>query len=154
VILKKKLPLAEILSVDISGDALDVARENAKKNTVNVSFKQLDFLEEKNWDQLSSFDLIISNPPYIPVGEKAELDAHVTAFEPGAALFVPDETPLIFYEKIALFGQTHLKPGGKILVELHQQFGPKTENIFKNTGYHTVLRKDIFENDRMLLASF
>ena len=85
-----------------------VAKINAEKLKAGVHFLKLDFLAETYWETLPVYDVIISNPPYIPVNEKEKLDKNVTAWEPETALFVPDDDALLFYRKIAAFGKTHL----------------------------------------------
>ena len=107
IALKKKLSAAHITAIDVCKDALITAKENAIDNDVKIDFIQLDFLDEPTWESLNSFDIIVSNPPYIPVNEKEKLDKNVTLFEPHTALFVPDHSPLLFYEKIALFAKKH-----------------------------------------------
>ncbi len=122
VSLKKNLPQSSITSIDVSDEALAIAKQNAVANKTTIDFLQLDFLNENEWQRLPVFDIIVSNPPYIPVSEKENLDRNVTAYEPGIALFVPDNNPLLFYEAIAAFAKTHLKKEGKIYVEIHEDF--------------------------------
>jgi release factor glutamine methyltransferase len=152
IVLKKKLPDVSVTAIDVSEGALNVARQNADSLGAEVNFMQLDFLDESNWHRLPQFDVIVSNPPYIPLNEKEKLDKNVTAHEPHTALFVPDHQPLLFYEKIARFGLTHLAPGGFIMVEIHQDFAAGTMVLFKK--YYTAVtgKKDISGNDRMILA--
>jgi release factor glutamine methyltransferase len=118
VALKKSLPDIRMHAIDISVGALSVAKINAMEQQADIQFLQVDFLNEGQWKQLPVFDVIISNPPYIPFNEKDKMDKNVTAFEPHTALFVPDKTPLLFYEKIAAFGKKHLQINGKIYVEI------------------------------------
>jgi release factor glutamine methyltransferase len=101
---------------------------------------------------MPAFDIIVSNPPYIPLNEKAKMDANVAAWEPATALFVPDDDPLLFYKKIAVFGKKHLHHHAEIFVECHQQYAIATKLLFEQNGYNTILRKDIFDNNRMLRA--
>ncbi len=153
VALKKNLPAAPITAIDISGRALAVAKENAALNNVLVEFYQLDFLSENNRKTLPTFDIIVSNPPYIPATEKNNLAVNVTAFEPGNALFVPDESPFIFYEQIAAFAKSHLKENGKVYVEIHQHYGAATAAVFEKTFRDVTVKKDLLENDRMIKAT-
>ena len=150
VALKKNLPAATVTAIDFSAGALAIAKENALNNKVEINFFQLDFLNEQLWGTLPCFDLIVSNPPYIPISEKEQLDKNVTAYEPHSALFVPDSTPLLFYEKIALFGKSNLKKGGSIYVEVHENYAPQTAELFAKHRYDVEAKKDIFEKDRML----
>jgi len=151
--LKKNIPSANITAIDISIPALNIAKENAATYNADINFIKLDFLDESKWKKLQSFDIIVSNPPYIPIAEKEKLDKNVTEYEPGSALFVPDESPLLFYDKIARFGKTHLNKNGKILVEMHEDFGEATASLFKKHYDQVEIKKDIFGKDRMLIVS-
>jgi release factor glutamine methyltransferase len=153
VAVKKHIPPAQITSIDVSEDALSIAAENAAANKVEVDFKKMDFLNEENWKLLSTYDLIISNPPYIPQEEEKEMDKHVTSHEPALALFVPQDDPLLFYKKIHRFANNHLKEDGKIFLEIHQHFGKETAAIFQEEKYAAELKKDISGNDRMIIVS-
>jgi release factor glutamine methyltransferase len=153
VALKKNLSQSSITSIDISDDALKIAKENAVINKTVVDFLQLDFLNENEWRGLPMFDIIVSNPPYIPLNEKENLDRNVTAYEPGIALFVPDNKPLVFYEAIAAFAKTHLKQDGKIYVEIHQNFGKETAAVFLSVFKSVEIKKDINGNERMIKAT-
>ncbi len=152
ITIKKKLPEIMIHAIDVSPGALSVAKENAKNHQTEIRFLRMDFLNEDNWKSLPVFDIISSNPPYIPLKEKDKLDKNVTAFEPHTALFVPDDTALLFYEKIAVFGKTHLGRNGKIYVEIHEDFAKETLKVFEQ--FYTVeIKKDIFGKERMLTAA-
>jgi release factor glutamine methyltransferase len=151
--LKKNIPAANITAIDISTPALNIAKENAATHNADINFIKLDFLDESKWKKLPSFDIIVSNPPYIPLAEKEKLDKNVTEYEPGNALFVPDESPLLFYDKIACFGKTHLNKNGKILVEMHEDFGKETAALFKKHYQQVEIKQDIFGKDRMLIVS-
>jgi release factor glutamine methyltransferase len=152
IAVKKNMPDINMHALDISEGALSVAKENAIKEQVDITFLQVDFLAEDSWRALSVFDVIISNPPYIPLLEATKLDKNVTAYEPHAALFVPDDTPLIFYEKIAAFGIKHLAANGMIYVEIHENFALEAAQVFG--AYRKVeIKKDIFGKDRMIVVS-
>ena len=150
--LKKAMSKTIITALDISENALHVAKLNAEKLKAAVSLIALDFLSEDNWQTLSKYHVIVSNPPYIPVNEKDTLDKNVTEWEPGEALFVPDNDPLLFYKKIAAFGKTHLEKDGIIFVECHQDFAVAAKELFIKEGYQTTLKKDLFDNERMIQA--
>ena len=152
VALKKLLPLAMITAVDVSREALEIARRNATLQETFIDFLQVDFLDEESWPRLPKYDFLISNPPYIPVNEKEKLDRNVADWEPGLALFVANNDPLLFYSKIALFGQDHLNSNGKIFVEIHQDYAEMTLNLFAGHGYDAFLKKDMYNNDRMIIA--
>lgn len=151
--LKSKLPNAEISSVDISDKALAIAQQNAIALNANIELIELDFLEEENWNKLDNYNIIVSNPPYIPLKEKTILDKNVTDWEPSLALFVADNDPLIFYRKISLFAKSHLKENGIIFLEIHQDYPVQTKALFDEQGFVTELKKDINGNDRMIKAS-
>jgi release factor glutamine methyltransferase len=153
IALQQKIPTAIITAIDISAGAIEVATINAAKYNAPILFKTLDFLDETCWSNLDSFDIIISNPPYIAENEKTNMAAHVLNFEPHTALFVENNNPLVFYNAIANFGNTHLNTGGAIFVEINQALGSQTTNAFTQHEYNTVLHKDLFENDRMIVAT-
>jgi release factor glutamine methyltransferase len=152
IALKRKLRKPEVWSCDISGNALEVARKNADKLGVQVNFLELDILNSVDQDELPSFDIIVSNPPYVPEKDKHLLRRNVAAFEPGKALYVLDADPLIFYSTIAGFGRKHLHPGGAVYVEIPEDNGNPILELFNNSGYTTELRKDMQEKERMIKA--
>jgi len=152
ITLKAKLPNVNIMSIDISSEALTIAQNNAINHEVNIELKQVDFLEELNWQDLPLFDCIISNPPYIKDSERNRMSKHVVKYEPSIALFVSDEDPLIFYRKIAILGNQHLEKDGRIYLEINQTMGKEVLDLFQDYGYKTELRKDMMENDRMVKA--
>ena len=153
IAIKKNLPDISVTAIDISDEALAIAKENSLQQQTHINFIQLDFLDEKNWLSLPLFDVIVSNPPYIPENEKHLLDRNVTAFEPHLALFVENSRPLIFYEKIAAFAKTHLKESGKIFLETHQQLAEETAALFNNDLYTSEIKRDFYENQRMVTVS-
>jgi release factor glutamine methyltransferase len=153
IALKKHLHAATITAIDISKGALDVANENALTQKAHVQFLEFNFLDESKWKELPPFDMIVSNPPYIPIKEKEGLDKNVTNYEPHTALFVPDNEPLLFYKKIADFGKEHLNYNGKIFVEVHVDYAEQTVTVFKERNYNYVdLKKDMYGRDRMIMA--
>ena len=152
IAIKKNLPNAMLHAIDVSKESLLVAKENALLQKADIDFIEIDFLNESNWNQLPKVDIIISNPPYIPLKEKEILDKNVTQFEPHQALFVKDNAPFIFYEKIAIFGKTHLLNNGTIFVEIHEEYAKETAAIFE-TDYQIETKKDIFGKQRMLIIT-
>ena len=104
------------------------------------------------WNSLGVYDIIVSNPPYIPENEKSKLARNVTDFEPGIALFVENSNPFLFYDKIAHFAQSHLKPNGKIFVEIHEDFSKEIQEIFLDYDFKTEVRKDMYGKERMIKA--
>ena len=152
VSLAHRIKGAEVDAWDISEEALAVARRNAEKNEAKVSFKQTDVLKVTP-SSMSCYDVIVSNPPYITEKEKIGMEANVLDWEPGTALFVPDEDPLLFYRKIAELGSTALSDGGTLYFEINRMYGQDTLLMLKGMGYeHVELRKDLFGNDRMIKA--
>ncbi|MFT4092764.1 MAG: peptide chain release factor N(5)-glutamine methyltransferase [Niabella sp.] len=150
IILKRKMSSAKIYSCDISSAAIEVAQKNAQKYKAEIGFIALDFLDEKSWGSLPQVNIIVSNPPYIPENDKAQMHQNVLHYEPYNALFVDNKQPLIFYEAIANAGKQLLTAQGTIYVEIHEALGPATETLFKDSGYHTTLKKDLQGKDRFI----
>ncbi len=150
IALKKELPIADLFAIDVSDDALKVARQNAEDHKTAIHFKQLDFLNETLWKSLRTFDIIVSNPPYIPEQEKNKLPKNVVDHEPHVALFVTDNDPFIFYKKIACFAASHLKLKGKIFVEIHEDYSKQVQKLFAEKNFKTEIRKDLFRRERMI----
>lgn len=150
---KKNIPHAEIISIDISGGALQIAAENAAANNVQIDFRIMDFLNEKNHDTFPIFDVIISNPPYIPEEDKSAMDKNVLLHEPHLALFVPQHDPLLFYKKILSFAKQHLAENGKIFLETHEDHAKATAALFNTENYLTEIKEDMQGKERMLVVS-
>jgi release factor glutamine methyltransferase len=151
IALKKNLPLAKVSAIDISEKALALADENATLNRVEVSFSAADALHIRP-SEWPLFDVIVSNPPYIAQSEMEMMEENVKSHEPHLALFVADDEPLIFYDKISDFALTNLKPGGTLYFELNQQLAQETADLLMAKGFTTTIIKDINQNDRMLKA--
>lgn len=149
--LSKQMPQATVEACDISEGALEVAKANNRENGTSVTFFHHDILDLTT-PLPHSYDILVSNPPYIMQSEATDMELHVTEWEPHTALFVPDNDALRFYRAIAEIGQTEaLKVGGHIYVEINQALGKETAELFESYGYKEVtLRKDIFGNDRMI----
>lgn len=150
IALKKELPNSNITAVDVSEKALAVANKNAVELHSAIEFFKIDFLKKNEWQTLSQYDIIVSNPPYIPLKEKELLAKNVTAYEPGVALFVENDDSFIFYKKIAEFSKTHLTKGGKIYVEVHEEYANQVKFIFENAGLISEIKKDIYGKERMI----
>jgi release factor glutamine methyltransferase len=147
--LAKNLPNAEISAIDISEKALVTAEKNAEINQVNVNFILKNILETDDLGE--KFDVIVSNPPYVRLLEKAEIKPNVLEYEPHLALFVDDNDALLFYRKIAQLAQNNLKPNGKLYFEINQYLGKETVELLEQLGFNDVrLIKDIYGNDRMI----
>lgn len=152
VSIKKKLPGARVVSCDISEGAVNVARKNARDLKADVEFQVLDFLNEINWSALPSADIIVSNPPYIPFDEKELLAKNVVDFEPSVALFVPQDDPLIFYKKILHFAGIHLRNGGKVYLEVHENLAGYVRDLFAVSADTVEIIKDMYGRERMIRA--
>lgn len=151
--LASALPDAEVCAMDISEDALAVARRNATLNGVEITFLHKDILSDIDLNR--SFDVIVSNPPYVRNLEKEEIKENVLQFEPHLALFVEDDDALLFYRMIARFAKKHLRKGGWLYFEINQYLGSETSALLVSEGFvNVLLRKDIYGNDRMIRASY
>ena len=141
---------ASISAMDISENALQVAKQNALLNNVKVDFTQIDIFEMVS---LKKFDLIVSNPPYVLNSEKEKMNDNVLDYEPHLALFVSDSAPLIFYKKIINIAIESLVSGGKLFFEINEQFACEIISMLNNSGFVDIeLKKDINERDRMIKA--
>ncbi len=153
VSIKVNIPEADITAIDIDSKALAVAIENAKINQADIVFLQTDFLNIEERNRLGKYDIIISNPPYIPESEIIKLDKNVTAFEPHLALFVPDSNPLLFYESIADFCTHYLDKNGKLFLEVHENLAKEVCALLEAHQLKAEIKKDIFEKERMVMAT-
>lgn len=151
--LKKKLPDAEVYSCDVSEGALSVAGRNAAALQTDIHFIKADFLDTTTWPALPTVDIIVSNPPYIPINDQSTMLQNVLAYEPHLALFVPNEDPLLFYDALARFAQQHLLPGGTIFAEIHEDLGERTKALFESKGFEAEVKKDFQGKNRMIKAN-
>ncbi|CAM1333192.1 peptide chain release factor N(5)-glutamine methyltransferase [Tenacibaculum aestuariivivum] len=150
--LKKNLPSTTITAIDISKDALKIAKKNALLNNVSVNFITQDILKTRKLKGL--FDIIVSNPPYVRELEKVEIKKNVLENEPHLALFVPNETPLIFYNKIADLAKKNLTKNGLLFFEINQYLAKETSVMLSKKGFKNIeIKKDFIGNDRMIKAS-
>jgi release factor glutamine methyltransferase len=154
IALKRKLRKAEVWGCDISKEALEVAKQNSTNLQAEINFIRLDFLNEAERTQLPSFDIIVSNPPYVPEKDKTTMHKNVLEFEPHTALFVKDNNPLVFYEAIADFAKSHLNKEGTVYCEIHESLGKETTTLFNEKGFTVELKKDMQEKGRMMKAGF
>jgi release factor glutamine methyltransferase len=149
--LAKNLTSLNISAIDISPEALLIAKQNAILNKVTIEFIELDILNAESLPQ--EYDVIISNPPYVRELEKVEIKNNVLENEPHLALFVADENPLIFYNKIADLAKQQLSKNGMLFFEINQYLGKETVNMLVKKGFKNIqLKKDLFGNDRMIKA--
>jgi release factor glutamine methyltransferase len=151
IALANELKDARISACDIFRKALDLAKENAKRNDVQVNFFKMNVLKQNLLPD--QFDIIVSNPPYIPNSEKMRMHRNVLEHEPISALFVPDKEPLLFYEAIAGFSLNHLSQNGTLYLEIHEKYGKEVVHLLKKASFSNIqLKKDINGKDRMVKA--
>lgn len=142
----------EVFGTDVSDEALEIAVNNAELLGATVRFSKHDILQEEL--SMKGLNVLVSNPPYIPEGEKSKMSLNVTQYEPETALFVPDKDPLIFYKRIADEGLKSLKKGGKLYFETHEKFGEEVKMYLQNIGYSDiVIHQDMQGKDRVVSAT-
>ena len=144
------LPDAQVTAVDVSKEALAIAQKNAHSIGVNVQFKNLDFLKDAA-SLLPEFDILVSNPPYVLESEKIDIEEHVLQHEPHLALFVPNQTPLLFYQAIANYAAHNIP---LVYLEINQALGKETSQLFTQHGYSAQVIQDQFGLDRIIKATF
>lgn len=152
IALKKNIPAAAVYAVDISEDALHIAKQNCVLNEVEVNLLQGDVLDKDFKVQHPEFQIIVSNPPYITNNEKEQMHRHVLDHEPHQALFVPDNNPLLFYDAIARFSISNLADGGCLFLEINESFGKETVALLEDKGFTAELKQDLQGKDRMIRA--
>ena len=136
-----------------SADALALARENARRLGAEVEFRQADILQEDAWTALGTYDMVVSNPPYVRESEREQMHDNVRRYEPSLALFVPDEDPLRFYRAIGRFAFAGLAAGGRLYFEINRAFGRQTAELLAGLGFAEVEGvQDINGGDRMVRA--
>ena len=151
IALKKALPEAIVSAIDISTGALKIAATNAAALKADIEFTCLDILNTAFLP--GQYDVIVSNPPYIPMQEMKNMELQVTDHEPNIALFVPDEDPLVFYKAIARLAKLHLSANGQLFFEIHYDQGDAMIALLDEMHFHAELRTDLFGKDRMVRAS-
>ena len=149
--LAKNLPNSKVFGLDVSKEALDIAKQNAKLNNLEVKFIEADILNcDFEFDDFK-FDIIVSNPPYVRELEKEKMSANVLKYEPHLALFVENEDSLLFYKKISQFANKILSSKGQLFFEINEYLGKEMFNLLKDEGFVDIeLKTDIFEKDRMI----
>jgi release factor glutamine methyltransferase len=151
--LAKNLPNATVFAIDVSEQALATAQKNANLNNVTITFISQNILDTKDLNQ--EFDIIVSNPPYVRNLEKEEIKKNVLDNEPHLALFVENNDALLFYRIIAELAQKNLKKPGELYFEINQYLGKETTDLLEKMSFMQIeLRKDIYDNDRMIKAVF
>jgi release factor glutamine methyltransferase len=152
ITLKKKIPGSDITALDVSDQALEVARFNAKKLGAEIDFQYIDIISVESRSTLPNFDIIVSNPPYVTPEDKEKMLPNVTDFEPALALYVEDD-PLLFYREIIRFCETHLRYCGHLYFESNEAYADQVAELLKNAGFHKVeIQKDIQGKKRMIKA--
>lgn len=151
VVIKKHRPTATVTACDITSAALKVAEKNAVTHGTHIHWLQADILDTREWDKFGLYDVIVSNPPYIPLQQKNEMQKNVVLHEPHTALFVSDIDPLIFYRTIAAFGKKNLTANGRVFLEMHEDRAANVAALFGDYRSVTV-RKDMQGKERMLCA--
>lgn len=152
--LKSEMKDASVSAFDISTEVLKIAAENAKLNKLKVSFKEVNILDWERQKLVEKYDVIVSNPPYIPEKEKELMHQNVLDFEPELALFVNNKEPLIFYEKIADFAIENLIPNGKLYFEINENYGQQTKQMLVDKMFKNVaIVNDINGKDRIIKAN-
>ncbi len=153
ICLAKYLPKADVVAWDISEKALQTAEKNAKRNEVKITFEKIDVLKFDSNNITEKFDVIVSNPPYVTEQEKEKMEKNVLDYEPSTALFVSDDTPILFYEKIGNLALNLLSNNGFLFFETSSIFGKGTADLLLKIGFRDVeLKKDISGKDRMIKA--
>lgn len=150
--LAKYLPNSKVSALDISEEALKIARENAETNKVEVDFFQKDILAAETLPK--KYDVIISNPPYVRELEKKQMQQNVLKHEPESALYVGNEDPLLFYRTISHLAKKHLNPEGKLFFEINEYLADELTALLEDEGFKNIqVKKDIFGKDRMIKCS-
>lgn len=151
--LAKHLPGCQVMAIDISKQALEIANKNAIKNQItNIEFLEMNVLSNEFFMD-KKFDIIVSNPPYIALSESNTMSNHVLNYEPHQALFVEDGDPLVFYKVISTMSPQYLLPQGKIYMEINQKLGKETAALFNTHLFSSVhLLNDLYGNDRFIKA--
>lgn len=151
--LKKTIPAAEVWGCDISDRALNIARRNGSELNIRVDFQSVDYLDLAQQMHLPTVDILVSNPPYVPQKDKADMQPNVLQYEPHTALFVDNDDALLFYKAMIGFGRHRLHEKGVIYMEIHENLGEEVKKIFEEEGYAVELRKDMQGKERMVRAS-
>lgn len=155
ITLGRGLPDAAVYACDVSIGALAVAKRNATEHGAAIRFLEIDFLDETRWGELPAVRWLVSNPPYIPEGERSAMAEHVVEFEPGLALFVPDKDALVFYRALGRFARQRLEVGGALYAEIHEELGAAVKEVLLREGAkEVIIRGDLQGKDRMVKAVY
>jgi len=156
IALKKAHPEWQVTGMDISPEAIEVAKENARRNNVDVHFEVADILSPSMMEREAQYDIVVSNPPYVCESEKVSMKSNVLDYEPSTALFVPDDDPLVFYRRIAgLLANAHPETANDqwLFFEINEAFSAEMEDLLRELGYRDiVITRDIYGKDRIIEA--
>lgn len=153
VTLKKKRPLWDVTALDVSEAALALTLENARLHDCSIDTILQDMLDPTQWLQWGQWDIMVSNPPYIPQNERRLMPEQVLRHEPESALFVPDDKPLLFYEAISRFAMSHLESNGALYLEINEFYAQQTQAYLRADGWRDVrLQPDLQGKMRMIRA--
>jgi release factor glutamine methyltransferase len=151
IVLAKQLSKSKIDAIDVSEQALEVAKRNAARNNIDINFIKTDILDGKELTNI--YDIIVSNPPYVRESEKQQMHTNVLKYEPDLALFVSDNDPLLYYRHIAKLALNGLRPKGSLYFEINQYLGKDLQDLLETLGFEKIeLKKDIYGADRMIRA--
>lgn len=154
IALRRRVADSRVLALDISHDALAIARRNAERYAPDLQIVEGDALSNFSYITDTKVDIIVSNPPYIPLSDRATMRRNVTDYEPSLALFVEDSDPLLFYRSIARTARKMLKSGGRLYFEIYENFGSQIEDMLRAEGYcDIVVREDFRGKQRMICAT-
>ncbi len=145
VALARMIPQASVTAIDISDDALVIARENAQRNGADIIFRKADALGDLR--SLGQFDVIVSNPPYVPQSDRVSMQTNVRDYEPDSALFVEDGNPLVFYRSIAKNAVDMLTEGGQLWFEIYEKYGDEICRMLAEYGFRDI-RQATDANDK------
>lgn len=155
IALQTNLKNNSTFALDISQEAIHMAARNAIENQSRINLRECDILKEEIPWQKISFDIIVSNPPYIGESERSLMQKNVLDHEPSLALFVKDTAPLIFYERIIKLSKTCLEKGGRLYFEINERFGDEISALFSDNGFKDVeIIKDLSGKDRIAKGSY
>jgi release factor glutamine methyltransferase len=153
ICLAKLISNSKVIAIDISLDALEIAKKNALEMNVSVEFVQINICNESLYEQIPECNIIVSNPPYICTKEQVQMENNVLNFEPHLALFVPNSDPLLFYKAIAKIGLQKLQKNGKIYCEINEAYGNETLELFEKYGYTNCrIIKDLNDKNRFVVC--
>lgn len=151
IALKKSIANSRVYAMDICSKALDVARKNAERLNTDIHFVAKDILQENSEQTLPMAHIIVSNPPYVTYHEQKDMERNVLDYEPQKALFIPNDKPLLFYERIVAIAKQRLFSEGCLYFEINEQFGEAMVHLLEANGfYRIVLRKDLRGKHRMI----